>query len=263
MDTQRVSKKLVAIIPFVMLGLTIIACALPQLPGFPGGAESTESSTATSSVGVAPGVPPAVLTQVAATIFAQVTQQAPSAPMPTSGSIPSEAAVSEQPQIETTSVATSQPQSTTLVQSTITPSQPPAAIPLDINLTPPPGGFSDSGFKIKGVNIHRCVNHPWAIFKIYNQSGKTLESLSLLIQDLTANQTLFGPILSNSPFMSSDRTCSSGGLDALAPGATLYLGNSLYSNHLKDHTILTTITLCTQEGLGGTCYQKSTEFVAP
>jgi len=243
----------------------VLACALPQLPGFPGGEQPAETTSPAppASIVVSPGVPGAVLTQVAATIFAQVTQQPPSAAMPTTGSTPSEAKASEQPQVTETSEAISEPPSTATLTVTSAPSQPPAAIPPDINLTPPTGGFSDSGFKIKGVNIHRCINHPWAIFRIYNQSGRNLESLSLLFQDLTANQTLFGPIASNSPFMSSDRTCSSGGLDSLAPGATLYLGNSLYSSHLKDHTILATITLCTQEGLSGTCYQKTSEFVVP
>jgi len=264
MDTNRVNRKIVTTIPFVMLSLAILACALPQLPGFPGSSESTESSNATISVGtsVAPGVPEAVLTQVAATIFAQVTQQPPSEAMPTGGTIPSEAVASQQVQTQEPTGEPSKPQSTQ-ANPEATPSLPPAAIPPDINLTPPPGGFSDTGFKIKGVNIHRCVNHPWAIFQINNQSGQILESLSLLFQDLTANQTLFGPIASNTPFMSSDRTCSSGGLDALAPGATLYLGNSLYSSRLKDHTIRATITLCTQEGMSGTCYQKVTEFVVP
>jgi hypothetical protein len=263
MDTHTFNKKFGVTIPFIMLGLAILACALPQLPGLPGGNQPTESPIATVSagVGVTQGVPGDVLTQVAATIFAQITQQPPSAVQPTSGAMSSEFPPSEQTQAPTG--ATSQPQSTMIAQPTTTPSQPPAAIPPDIQLTPPPGGFSDAGFKIKGVNIHQCVNHPWAIFQIYNQSGQTLESLSLLIQDQTANQTLFGPIVSNSPFMSSDRTCSSGGLDALAPGSTLYLGSSLYSRHVRDHTILATITLCTQEGLGGTCYQKSTEFVVP
>lgn len=265
MDTHPVHKKLGILIPSIMLGLAILACALPQLPGFPGGTQATESSSATIPAGGVgtPAVPGAVLTQVAATIFAQVTQQPPSAIQPTGGVISSKSVPSEQPQTELTAGGTPQQQSTTMAQLTTTPSQPPAAIPPDIKITPPPGGFSDSGFKIKGVNIHTCAKHPWAIFQIYNQSGEPLESLSLLFQDLTGNQTLFGPISSNSPFMSSDRTCSSGGLDALAPGSTLYLGNSLYSSHLKDHTILATITLCTQEGLGGTCYQKSTEFVVP
>jgi hypothetical protein len=269
MDTHRMRRKIAIVFPIFMVGLAILACALPQLPGFPGGTQTTESSSATvpAGTGVTPGVPGSVLTQVAATIFAQVTQEPQSAPPSaatlTSGAISTGVGASQASQTAQASRAISGPQSTPKANMTITPSQPPAAIPPNFNLTPPVGGFSDSGFKIKGVNIHRCANHPWAIFQIYNQSGHTLESLSLLFQDLTGDQTLFGPIASNSPFMSSDRQCSSGGLDALASGSTLYLGNSLYSSHLKDHTIRATITLCTQEGLGGTCYQKITEFVVP
>lgn len=132
-----------------------------------------------------------------------------------------------------------------------------------VTVRPPVGGDVSYGFKIQGVNIHWCGGQPWAIFRVYNRSNKALESLSLLYQDLSAKRTLSSIAASDAPFITTDKTCISGGIESLAPGQTLYLGNSLGSSGLQGHTIQTTITLCTGNGLGGTCYQAITDFVMP
>jgi hypothetical protein len=74
---------------------------------------------------------------------------------------------------------------------------------------------------------------------------------------------LYGPETNNSPFLSTDRTCNSVGSDALAPGQTKYVGSLVGPKTLHGHTIRANIVLCTQENLGGVCYEAIIEFVVP
>jgi hypothetical protein len=113
------------------------------------------------------------------------------------------------------------------------------------------------------VHLHPCGNSYAANFAIYNTAGVPLESLSLLIIDRNTGAVLSGPTVSDTPFMSTDRTCETGGIASLATKHTLYIGNWLGRKNLQTHTLRAVIKLCTKNGLQGLCYTAPVEFVVP
>jgi hypothetical protein len=129
----------------------------------------------------------------------------------------------------------------------------------------PIGGalYSDVGFQLRAVNITWCNGLPWAIFRVYNSTRASLESLMLVFNDGTTSSFLYGPFVSDWPFMWTDKQCESGGIDTLPAKNTLYMGTTLGNADVRGHTIQAIVTLCSKEGLRGSCYQKTVEFVMP
>jgi uncharacterized protein YgiM (DUF1202 family) len=149
-------------------------------------------------------------------------------------------------------------QTTTVVGNTtglavITPPPPPATA----TLTATPG----AGFSASFSKVHDCSGTRTAIFQINNTGGTDLESLNLKIVDQTSSTTLFGPSSSDAPFMGSSSECPPGG-DTLEAGKTLYVGGGIGSGN-SGHTGRATIKLCTDDGLGGTCIEKTVDFTIP
>jgi len=135
----------------------------------------------------------------------------------------------------------------------ITPPPPPATA----TLTATPG----AGFSASFSKVHDCSGTPTAIFQINNSGGTDLESLNLKIVDQNSSTTLFGPSSSDAPFMGSSGECPPGG-DTLEAGSTLYVGGAIGSGN-SGHTARATIKLCTDDGLGGTCVEKTVDFTIP
>jgi hypothetical protein len=135
----------------------------------------------------------------------------------------------------------------------ITPPPPPPTA----TATPTPG----VGFSATFETVHDCGGTPTAIFKIVNNGGVLLHSMSLKIDDLSDSTTLFGPASSDAPFMGTAGECPPGG-DTLNVGKTLYVGGAIGSGH-SGHSARATIKLCTENGLGGTCVEKTVNFTIP
>jgi hypothetical protein len=108
-----------------------------------------------------------------------------------------------------------------------------------------------------------CSGTPWAVFAIYNDGTNDLESLSLSAQDRTTGHTVLGPVIDNTPFMPSDKSCNPGHIDYLTTGHLLFVGGRLTSGSLSGHTLRATVRLCSRDGLAGTCLQKTVDFVVP
>lgn len=116
-------------------------------------------------------------------------------------------------------------------------------------------------FSVQNANVTYGCGIPYVIYKIYNGSGYSLESLYLHISDRTTGLTLYGPFTNNYPFMVEDRYCT-GAYDLLPFGGTLYVGGWI-THGLSGHTIRAVIQLCTGENLAGACYQKVVDFIMP
>lgn len=286
MFTNRKRIFIAMILPFVLLGFSAAACNIPFLPvsttapdvtGTPG-ATKTAKTVKPTKPAKTPGIPVTILTEVAATIHARLTDEAPVVPttaisppditMPEPPQAPYPAPITMTPtktlthQVPSAPIHTNTPTPTSTY--TPTPSRTKFSLPYTPKvLGPGTGGYTAYGFKVKGFNIHWCGGVPWAIFLVNNRDSHALESLVLHLYDASTNQTLSGPVASDAPFMATDKTCVFGGIGSLAPGGSRYIGNSLGWVGLKGHTIQATITLCTENGLGGTCHQKTVEFVAP
>lgn len=150
---------------------------------------------------------------------------------------------------------------------TVIPTSPfvPTVLPTYVTAMPAtatPPVSSTAGFRVDNINLNWCSGIPWAVFTIYNASGEDFESAQIHLRDASTDQGLYGPTASNTPFMASDRSCSTGG-DSFPAGSTRYLGGPMGSSLLKGHVIRATLYLCTKENLGGKCYQKVVEFIIP
>lgn len=253
---------------YLVFSLVLSACNLP-IPGI-----ATQAPTAF------PGISDAMLTAAAATINAHF--NAVNTPTPLATEIPPDASTPEFiPTAEAQSLATTEappaPTETSMSLATSTTSSAQQAvnptatmqqalitvIPVTIAPVSPQVVEYGTQFKIQNINLHPCSGGFNAIFKISNQSSSKLESLSLHLQDLTTGAVLLGPWISNAPFMNTDRTCATGGIDLLYAGQTRYIGNSLGGSYLSGHTIRATLMLCAKESLNGICSQKMVDFVVP
>jgi hypothetical protein len=273
MFTYRKNRIRKGIAIYLAFSLLLSACTLP-IPGI-----STQAPT------TVPGISDAMLTAAAATISAHFNAQNTLQPEATEP-LPVISTPEPLPTAEAQSQPATQAQpapteiSPQLVTSTPEPAQPMAAatstlapvvitvepitvIPVTVAPVSPQVVEYGAQFTIQNINLHPCSDGYNAVFKIHNQSSGKLESLSLHIQDLSTGAVLLGPWSSNAPFLNTDRTCSSGGIDALLSGQSLFLGNSLGGSHLSGHTLRTTILLCAKESLSGACTQKMVDFVVP
>jgi len=135
-------------------------------------------------------------------------------------------------------------------------------------ITPPPlpptATFTatlSSGFTLSYSTVHNCSGAPTAIFQVSNLGNQAFESLNLKIDDLTTSTTLYGSTSSDAPFMGSSGECPPGG-EALGVGQSLYIGGAIGSGN-AGHTAKGFVKLCTEDGLAGTCVDKSVEFTIP
>jgi hypothetical protein len=122
-------------------------------------------------------------------------------------------------------------------------------------------GPPEPNFTVSFVNIGLC-NPIYATFKVKNTGDYTFEWARITIQDLTASTTLYGPGTNSVPFLASSSDCPPG-LSAMDPGQTRYIAASIGSPVPNGHNARLTLKLCTQDGGGGQCVEKSTDFTVP
>jgi hypothetical protein len=118
-------------------------------------------------------------------------------------------------------------------------------------------------FYVDNVNLAMCYGYYWAVFAIYNNGTNNLESASITVHDLSTGRYLYGPVTDNYPFMWADNTCEAGYLDTLISGGMLFVGGRLNDPAIKFHTLGATIKLCSKDSLQGACFTKNMEFVVP
>jgi hypothetical protein len=213
------------------------------------GADIQAATDAAASATVIPEIPGATL-------------ELPMAPIPAQSSTPT--ATFTLPALPITATPTASRTPLPTYTTTPIPSQTTSqsiAVPTIVNTLPAYVVSSGEGFDVKNLNIPDC-GVPWAVFRIRNTSNAALESLSLYLFNVTTNKALYGPSISDTPFIDSDRVCQTGWIDQLGTGAALYASGPL-SNTQKGQSIRATLTLCTKENLGGSCYQKIVEFIIP
>jgi len=258
-----------------VLLLSVLACSLPNISLTKPEENQTEKTQSTSES--AAKLPENVLTEAAATIQNS---------LPVIGSTETVAPpdLPQAPPIELTNTPT--PTLTSTKQPTKTPTKtksPTTIPPTKTNaptatgthtLTPTVVGYTQfpmspgstwttAGFSVKNIHLHTCNGGYAANFKINNRAAVALESLSLKFEDRNTGTVLHGPTVNNAPFMTTDKTCATGGINRLNSGKTLYIGNHLGANDLNLHTIQATIKICTLNSMAGTCFTALLDFVIP
>jgi hypothetical protein len=111
-------------------------------------------------------------------------------------------------------------------------------------------------------NQHDCSGTEHATVRLVNISGVTFESIELDIFDLDASSQIYGPAVSNSPFLNSSNSCPPGSTN-LEPDQARFAAGPIGSPPPSGNTLRLTIKLCTADGLGGSCLARSIQFVVP
>lgn len=257
------------LVTWILFNMLIFsACSLPAF-GIP-------RSTPTSQ----PTISGAMLTEVAATVFAGLPPRATSAPL-SAQQLPTQTPTATPKTISPTTaipptlapppVSSSTPTRTFTPTSTATRKPTVTASPIyptpTRTLTPLPTAthhiYTGVHFLAENVNIPSCCGPTWIIFALFNNGSVAFESLSLKVEDRDTDVVLYGPLSSNAPFMDSDSVCSSSYIDTLYSGQMLYAGADLGHKYLSDHYVRVSLKLCTGEGLKGTCFHKTVEFTIP
>ena len=122
-------------------------------------------------------------------------------------------------------------------------------------------GPPEPDFTVNFTNTGLCLPH-YATFKVKNTGDFTFEWARIFIQDLTASTTLYGPGTNSVPFLASSSDCPPGA-SAMDPGQTRYIAASIGSPVPSGHNARLTLKLCTQDGGGGQCVEKTTDFTVP
>jgi hypothetical protein len=122
-------------------------------------------------------------------------------------------------------------------------------------------GPPEPDFTVNFTNTGLCQPH-YATFKVKNTGDFAFEWARIYIQDLTASTTLYGPGTNPSPFLASSSDCPPGA-SAMDPGQTRYIAASIGSPVPSGHNARLTLKLCTQDGGGGQCVEKTTDFTVP
>lgn len=123
---------------------------------------------------------------------------------------------------------------------------------------PPEPGPPGPSFQAFFANIHPCGGMPTATFEVANDGAVEFRSMGLTIEDRQTGIPMFGPDISNAPFMGSDGECPPGG-QSLGPGAVGFVGGVLpmLPGVTEARAI---IMLCSEPGASGECVDRVIDF---
>jgi len=131
----------------------------------------------------------------------------------------------------------------------------------DMQLTFTVSALTEVDFKIYGHTFHDCSGQTYATFLIKNTGDLPFEWARLRLEDLDDSLAVFPE--SDRPFKSSPTGCgfSSEG-ETLGVGATGYIGWPI-DFMTSGNSARATITLCTENGGGGLCEERTLDFTVP
>lgn len=122
--------------------------------------------------------------------------------------------------------------------------------------TPPPTPTPSPAFEASYDGKDTCAGW-WVDVRLENTGGLTFRSLSLTVKDTVTDTTLS---LSSDGFTDLDGCLDSDTRDNLAPEVTRIVSSPAFNYDPTGHKIRTTITLCSNKGLNGTCVTDTITF---
>jgi serine/threonine protein kinase len=118
-------------------------------------------------------------------------------------------------------------------------------------------------FTLTFRNIHQCGTHPfYATIRIKNTGDFDFESARIIIKDLDAAVDLYGPLHGNAWFLSNENDCPPQE-SRVEPGEVSYISVNIGPAPISGNEAHVILRLCTEDDLGGDCFQKSTTFIIP
>lgn len=128
-----------------------------------------------------------------------------------------------------------------------------AALPV---FTPPPTPTPMPAFDADYDGLETCTGW-WVDVNLLNNGGLTFESVSLTVRDLDTN-AVTSMIADN--FTNLNGCSGSGSRDRLNPGEDRTVSSSAFTYDPRGHDLRATITLCSRDGLSGTCITEVINF---
>jgi len=129
-------------------------------------------------------------------------------------------------------------------------------------ITPPPLPPLGIDYTATFSHIEDCGVIPVAIFAIENTGNLKLESMQMLVIDITEGSQLYWMPLSDKPFLSSKTSCSRD-WNYMDPGDYAYVGAELLHSGILGHKAQAKIILCSEENQDGQCMEKTVQFTIP
>ena len=123
-------------------------------------------------------------------------------------------------------------------------------------LTPPPTPTPMPAFVARYDRIETCKGW-WLDVELTNTGGVTFESVQLTIRDTVTNEVV--STYSDS-FMDLDGCVDSSTRDELSPGTSPNVSSPAFTYDPSGHEMQATITVCTGEGLNGSCLTQVIRF---
>jgi SH3-like domain-containing protein len=125
---------------------------------------------------------------------------------------------------------------------------------------PPP---AKAGFTVSLAEINKCYGIENGYFQITNTGATSLKSLTVMVVDLTENDTLYWLPSHSTPFLPSVEDCPPYGVSELEVGSIAYVATELGFPVPYTHEIRATFKICSEDDLKGSCHQEVLEFTMP
>jgi len=129
-----------------------------------------------------------------------------------------------------------------------------SALPI---FTPPPTPTPVPSFDASYYGLESCNGSWWVEVKLENTGGIAFRSISMSVLDRDTNITLS---MTNDDFVSNNGCNSSDSRKTLNTGDAVVVSAPAYSYDPTGHKIRTTVTLCSAEGVNGTCVTEVINF---
>jgi hypothetical protein len=122
--------------------------------------------------------------------------------------------------------------------------------------TPPPTPTPMPAFEAEYDGLETCSGW-WVDIELINVGGISFDSVALTVRDLDTNVV----VTMNSDTFTNLNGCSdSSSRDTLDPGESPNISSTAFAYDPSGHELRATITLCSGEGLNGTCLTEVIEF---
>jgi len=128
-----------------------------------------------------------------------------------------------------------------------------AALPV---FTPPPTPTPMPAFDAEYEGLETCTGW-WVDVNLANTGGLTFESVSLTVRDLDTD--VVTSMIADS-FTNLNGCSGSGSRDLLNPGEDRTVSSSAFTYDPRGHDLRATISLCSRDGLSGTCITEVINF---
>lgn len=124
--------------------------------------------------------------------------------------------------------------------------------------TPPPTPTPIPDFVADYTGLEACSGSGWWVeIKLQNSGGIVFQSISLSVQDIDAKITLS---MNDNVFTNRNGCSQVETKKALAPGEKWIVSSPLFNYDPSGHKFRAAITLCSEDGVNGTCVTRTIEF---